>query len=207
LAAILNSLLAWLTQYGYLALFGLLTLGIVGLPIPDETLLVFSGYLIAKGRFHPLFAFLGGFLGSVCGISLSYTLGRTVGHAVVLRYGKRVGLSAQALQVTHRWFAKTGEWLLTFGYFIPGVRHCTALVAGTSGLEFRTFAIFAWAGAAIWVASFLILGYFVGERWQQAVAFVEHYTLLTVVLAVAIAATLLWLRRKLLKTVSQARIP
>jgi membrane protein DedA with SNARE-associated domain len=41
-----QQVLAWLTQYGYLALFSLLVLGIVGLPVPDETLLTFTGYLI-----------------------------------------------------------------------------------------------------------------------------------------------------------------
>lgn len=182
----MNSLLGLVTHYGYPGLFGLLVLGIVGLPVPDETLLVFSGFLISRGHFHPALTFIAGFLGSVCGISLSYWIGRTLGHAAVLRFGRYVGLTQHRLDRTHRWFQSTGEWLLAFGYFIPGVRHFTALVAGASRLEFRTFALFAWAGAAVWVTFFLLLGYFVGENWAVAVALVHRYTLLAVVLAVIV---------------------
>lgn len=197
----LNGVLDWVTRYGYAGLFGLLVLGIVGLPVPDETLLVFSGYLISRGRLHPALTFVAGFLGSMCGISLSYWIGRTLGHSAVLRFGKYVGLTPQRLDCTHRWFQRTGEWLLAFGYFIPGVRHFTALVAGASQLEFRTFAIFAWSGAAVWVTFFLLVGYFVGENWQRALSFVERYTLVAVVLAGLLAVGFWFLRRKLLKII------
>ena len=39
-----QQILAWITQYGYLAIFAGLMFGIVGLPVPDETLLTFTGY-------------------------------------------------------------------------------------------------------------------------------------------------------------------
>ena len=41
----MEAVFGWVATYGYGALFGLLIFGIVGLPIPDETLLVFCGYL------------------------------------------------------------------------------------------------------------------------------------------------------------------
>lgn len=192
----MNSLLGLVTHYGYAALFGLLLLGIVGLPVPDETLLVFSGFLISRGHFHPALTFIAGFLGSVCGISLSYSIGRTLGHASVLRFGRYVGLTQHRLDVTHRWFQRTGEWLLAFGYFIPGVRHFTALVAGASELEFRTFALFAWSGAAVWVGFFLLLGYFVGENWAAAIALVHRYTLLAVLLAAVLVLAVWRIHRK-----------
>lgn len=195
----MNSLFEWLTQYGYSALFGLLVLGIVGLPVPDETLLVFSGYLISRGRLQPLLTFGAGFLGSICGISLSYAIGRTLGHQAVLRFGKYIGLTQKRMNLVHRWFQKTGEWLLAFGYFLPGVRHFTALAAGASELEFRTFALFAWAGAAVWVAFFLTFGYLVGENWQRAMSLVHRYTLAAVLLGAIAVVAAWWLRRKLLK--------
>ena len=45
-------ILAWITEYGYAAIIGLLMLGIVGLPVPDETLLTFTGYLVFRGTFR-----------------------------------------------------------------------------------------------------------------------------------------------------------
>lgn len=192
----MESVLSWLSHYGYAGLFGLLVLGIVGLPIPDETLLVFSGYLISTGRLHPLLAFLSGFAGSACGISLSYTIGRTLGHPFVMRYGRFFHITEARMDRMHRWFHRVGDWLLTIGYFIPGVRHFTALVAGMSELEYSTFARFAYAGAAIWVATFLFVGYLVGEHWKAAMELVHRYTLLFAA-ALAMAALAAWWIRRL----------
>ena len=57
---------------------------------------------------------------------------------------------------------------MAFGYFIPGVRHVTAIAAGSTPLEFRTFAAFAYPGAVLWSCTFVALGYFAGDRWQSA---------------------------------------
>jgi membrane protein DedA with SNARE-associated domain len=199
MSGFLDWVLNWLTHYGYVGLFGLLVFGIVGLPIPDETLLVFSGYLISRGRLHPVFTFLAGFLGSVCGISVSYSIGRSLGRKAVIRFGRHVGITHERMERVHHWFEKTGDWLLAFGYFIPGVRHLTALVAGASDLHFRTFALFAWSGAALWVAAFLSFGYFVGENWKQALAFVDRFTFLAALLAALVVLGYWWLRRKFFK--------
>ncbi len=187
----METLLAWLLHYGYAGLFVLLLMGIVGLPIPDETLLAFSGYLISKGKFHPGSTFAAAFAGSACGISLSYLIGRTAGYQVARRYGRYVRLTEQRLNQVHRWFDRIGDWLLAVGYFIPGVRHFTALVAGMSKLDYGKFALFAYTGAAVWVATFLSIGYLVGENWQPVMQAVHHYTLASL-LVVAIAGAALW---------------
>ena len=61
------------------------------------------------------------------------------------------------------------------GYFIPGVRHFTAYAAGMSDLEPPQFALFAYSGAALWSASFIALGYFLGERWEAVQKNVHQY--------------------------------
>ncbi len=180
-------------------------LGIVGLPVPDETLLMFCGYLIWRGRLHPVATFCAGLGGSACGISLSYFLGRTFGHRVANRYGKYVGLTSERLERVHRWFDRMGSWLLAAGYFIPGVRHCSALVAGMSELRYLTFALFAYSGAALWVASFLSLGFLVGENWQQASALVDRYALLLSIGAVFLVAAW-WIIRKKWEDRQQNRV-
>src|ERR1700690_3819557 len=60
----METVLGWVTHYGSVSLFFLMMLGIVGLPVPDETLLVFSGYLIFKGKLNPVFTFTMALLGS-----------------------------------------------------------------------------------------------------------------------------------------------
>ena len=49
----------WVTQYGYAGMFVLLLLAIVGLPVPDETLLTFTGYSIYKNHLHAIPALRG----------------------------------------------------------------------------------------------------------------------------------------------------
>jgi len=187
----MHSLPEFLSQYGYTGLFGLLVLGIVGLPVPDETLLVLTGYLISQGHLHPVWAFVAAFSGSACGISISYILGRTMGHRFVHRYGKWVHLTDDRVEKIHRWFDRMGHWLLAVGYFIPGVKHFTAFVAGMSGLEYPGFALFAYLGALLWVSSFLALGYFVGDKWESASEVVDRYLIVICVVA-AVAGGFFW---------------
>jgi membrane protein DedA with SNARE-associated domain len=192
----MESVLAWVSRYGYAGLFALLVLGIVGLPIPDETLLMFSGYLIYIGRFHPALAFLTGLSGSCCGISLSYVIGRTLGYRFVHRYGRYLHITEPRIHRINHWFRRVGNWLLTIGYFVPGVRHFTALVAGLSHLEYPMFAAFAYSGAVLWVTTFLTIGYFVGEAWQSASRLFERYALLITLSAAALAGILWWIHEK-----------
>jgi membrane protein DedA with SNARE-associated domain len=156
--------LAWITQYGYVAIFFFLVLGIVGLPVPDETLLTFTGYLLFKRHLSLPLAFAAALAGSTSGITISYCLGRTFGLKLIHRYGKYLRIREAHVNQAHAWFERAGHWSLTFGYFVPGVRHFTAYAAGIAGLEFPRFALFAYSGAVLWVSAFLTLGYFLGDR-------------------------------------------
>ena len=155
----------WLTQYGGFALFGLLALEIIALPIPGEPLMILAGVLLFKGELSILPTLIAAYAGSISGISVSYILGRTTGTTLLKKYGSRFGLTEKKMERVHDWFAHFGKWTLFIGYFIPGLRHFTGICAGISSLEFRDFAIFAYAGAFIWVSTFLSIGYFFGNHW------------------------------------------
>lgn len=158
-----SSLSLWLVQYGAFALFGLLALGIFALPVPEESLMVAAGLLMSNGNVAIGSTFLAALLGSICGISMSYLVGRTAGHYVVTKYGRWVGLTERRMKKAHRWFEQFGTWALLVGYFIPGVRHFTGLCAGSTDLEPSRFILFAWSGALLWVSTFLSVGYFFGD--------------------------------------------
>ena len=195
-----QQVLAWITQYGYFAIFFLLVFGIIGLPIPDETLLTFSGYLIYKGHLSLPLAFVSAVAGSASGITISYQLGRIFGHRVLIRYGKYLHLTEERLDRAHAWFARIGHWALTFGYFIPGVRHITAYAAGIAEVAPHQFAIFAYTGTVLWVSTFLSLGYLLGERWEAVEKNIHYYlvwvAVAIVVLAVGYVVWRKWVRRR-----------
>jgi membrane protein DedA with SNARE-associated domain len=195
-----QDIVAWISQYGYFAIFLLLTLGIVGLPVPDETLLAFSGYLAFKGNLSLPLAFAAAWGGSTCGITISYYLGRTFGLKLIHRYGRYVRITEEHVMKAHAWFDRVGHWGLTFGYFVPGVRHLTAYAAGMSEVAPRQFALFAYSGGFLWAATFLSIGYFLGERWKAVEGEIHRYAVLfTIVAAALLAVYLIWrwlMRRK-----------
>ena len=193
----MESVFDWIAHYGYAGIFGLLMLGIVGIPIPDETLLVFTGYLIFKHELEPLPAFASGFLGSICGISVSYALGRTLGLYLVSRLGHFLHIEPEKLDHVRAWYERKGKYGLVLGYFIPGIRHLAAYVAGSSKLPLPVFATFAYLGGLLWSTSFITIGYFLGDEWQQMSESIHRYLLIGAGIAtVALLISVIVLRRR-----------
>jgi membrane protein DedA with SNARE-associated domain len=190
----LDSILHLLATYGYLGIFFLLLLGIVGLPLPDETVLLFAGYLIFKGYLQPLPAAAAAWLGACCGITVSYSLGRYLGFFLLRKYGGFLHISPARLSQVQAWFQRLGKWALFFGYFIVGVRHLTAFAAGSSRLRFRVFAPFAYAGGFLWALSFLSLGYFLGEELPKVYHELRHGVLIASGLVILLVSAFLGFR-------------
>ena len=157
---------SWIASYGYPAIFILLVTGIVGLPVPDETLLTLTGYLIFSGTLRLAPSCVSALLGTMSGVTISYIIGRIGGGRFLHRFGARLHIRPESVDRVHGWFKRWGHWSLTIGYFVPGVRHVIAIVAGSTGLEYRTFALFAYSGSVVWVGVFITAGYYLGERWQ-----------------------------------------
>jgi membrane protein DedA with SNARE-associated domain len=186
-----------LTAHGSLALFGLLVLGIAGLPVPDETLLIIAGVLIGRSRLHAGPTYVAAMLGSAAGITISYLLGRAAGLIVIQRHGHRLRVPTDSIENVRAVFRRAGKWSLTFGYFVPGIRHLTALVAGAANLEFGLFATFAYAGAAVWSITFITLGLYLGDRWESAAHEIErHGRIAGIVVLLIGAAALAWMTRR-----------
>jgi len=195
----MEAMFFWVTRHGYLGLSSLLMLGIVGLPIPDETLLLFAGYLIYKGTLHAGLTLLSAFLGSACGITLSYFLGRTLGMGLIHKYGSYVRITDGRVGRVHDWFRRVGRWGLVIGYYLPGVRHITALIAGSAELELWVFAPFAYSGALLWVATFISAGYVLGESWEKVSEHIHQNLLLATGAICSLLLVFLLVRRVMRK--------
>jgi membrane protein DedA with SNARE-associated domain len=160
--------------HGYGVIFIVLGLGIFGLPVPNEVILASLGYLIFKGRLNPLPTVLSAFLGSTCGMMLSYVIGRSFGLYVVYKFGRFVHITAENISRMHDWFGRSGKWAVLFGYFFPGIRHLTAIVAGTSKMPVWEFLAFSSVGGLMWLTSFIVAGYFLEEGWSRETARIHH---------------------------------
>ncbi|MDZ5471590.1 DedA family protein [Bacillus sp. 31A1R] len=173
-------------HYGYVGIVILMAAGIVGLPVPDEVLLTFIGYNIYLGKLNYTIALFASLLGAMTGITLSYFLGLKLGLPFLTKYGPRIFITEQKIANTQRLFNKWGPILLFFGYFLPGVRHITAYLAGISMFRFSKFSIYAYLGAIFWVLFFLTLGQQLGKRWYIVAQMAVQHGRLTLIIGIPI---------------------
>lgn len=175
-----DALLPWINQYGAFALFFLLALGIIALPIPDETLLVTAGSLIATGNLSLIPTVLAAIGGAWCGITVSYWIGAYLGTYIIeTRLGKLLGLKKKFKKAQY-WFNRIGKWSLVIGYFIPGVRHFVGYIAGSLSFPYQHFGLFAYTGGALWATIFLTIGYIghdaFGQILQKLWSILTHFS-------------------------------
>ncbi|WP_110927269.1 DedA family protein [Bacillus massiliglaciei] len=151
-----------IAHYGYFAIYGLLALGIIGLPVPDEVMMTFVGYLASISVLNLEGAIMVSFLGSVTGMFVSYFIGKKLGRPFIRKHSRWFHLSPARLERMERWFNKFGPWTILIAFFIPGIRHFASYFSGMSGMAKRKYLIFTCAGAISWCVIFNMVGYFLG---------------------------------------------
>lgn len=180
-------LMSYVMHYGYLGLYFILGISILGIPIPDETLMVFIGFLTYEGKLNPFLAVVSAASGSITGITVAYFLGRLFQQKVMHHLKKHAG--SERLDKAFSWYHRHGGKLLTVGYFIPGVRHLSGYIAGLSRLSYQSFAFFAYLGAVLWVSVWVIVGRLLGSRWETLLPIIHRYALFLGAMAAALFLT------------------
>ncbi|WP_410511258.1 DedA family protein [Paenibacillus sp. BR2-3] len=191
-----HQLLSFIAHFGYIGIFGSLVLGIIGLPVPDELLMTFAGYLISQGRLHYFTTVSVSVVGSFTGMSISYFIGHKFGYPLLEKYGGKIHITKQKLGHAQQWFKRFGKFAVTIGYFIPGIRQLTAYFAGISEWSYRTFFVYAAPGAMLWAVTFITLGTYLGEHWREVMETIHQYLLIAVVLIAGMALIVWYIKRK-----------
>ncbi|MCX5830773.1 MAG: DedA family protein [Deltaproteobacteria bacterium] len=182
----MHSLLLSITKYSYFEIFIALGLGIVGLPVPDETLMAYAGFLVFQGKLNYLYTILVAFMGTSCGITIGYVLGRTLGNPLIKKCAAKMHVNPDDIHDAEILYNRYGRFALFIGYFIPGVRHLTAIIAGTSLMPYRTFALFAYTGGLLWTITLVSLGYFLGEKWHHVYMYLHRFIIPLVLLSIIV---------------------
>ncbi|ODA40890.1 DedA family protein [Desulfosporosinus sp. BG] len=164
----------YITQYGYAGLYLIVCISILGLPIPDELLMTFVGFLTYSGQLNPVLAILFAALGCCTAVTIEYLLGSFFQRKVLVLLKKHAGSSK--IEKVLSWYQRHGRKLLTVGYFIPGMRHISGYVAGMSRMSYRNFAFFAYLGAILWTTLFITLGRLLGSQWETLMPIIHRYS-------------------------------
>lgn len=151
-------------DFGAFAVMILIMVEAIGAPAPGETLLVFASALAGRGELSFPTLFAGAWAGAVIGDNIGFLLGRKAGRTLALRYGTRVGLTADRLDRVETIFRRYGALAVTFARFVAVLRQLNGLTAGTLAMRWRRFAVFDALGSALWVATWITVGGYVGEH-------------------------------------------
>ncbi len=197
LEAILQPLIEWVTAtiggYGLFAVFGLMLLESMGIPIPSEAISPFAGYLVSQGQMSMFWAVAAGVLGNLLGSWIAYFIGLWGGRELWFRYGRFVGVRRHHLAIAEKWFEKYGEFTVFISRCLPVVRTFISFPAGTARMNFAKFTFYTLIGCVPWVFALTYFGYVLGENWDRIGSYL-HYLDYAVALAVLAGVAYLFLR-------------
>jgi membrane-associated protein len=191
-------------HWGYVAVFLLIVLGNIGLPVPEETTLALAGYLVWRGQLRLSLILAVGIVSAVTGDNLGYWLGRRYGKAAIECHSQRLRVSPERLQTVSCFVLKHGSLGVFAARFIPGLRFLAGPLAGAGGLPFLPFVMANVLGALLYVPYAVGIGYAIGygfgiyvERIQHVVGEVEYIMLVLVIgLGVGLTGWRLWRARQ-----------
>ncbi len=197
LPGVFHSLEPLLNNYGYLAVAGLVFVEDFGVPVPGETILIAAAVYAGAGRLNIAVVFALALLAAVLGDNLGYLIGRRLGRAVVLRYGRYVLLTPQRLDKAEGFFTRHGGKVVTIARFVSGLRQANGIVAGLTRMPWLRFVAFNVLGAALWVGAWCAAGYLAGSQIQSVYDTATRFGLYAVGVVVLVGAAVLLRKRQL----------
>ncbi|HXS62852.1 MAG TPA: DedA family protein [Streptosporangiaceae bacterium] len=193
LPGFLNSLAGPLDHYGYWAVLVLVMIEDFGIPVPGETVLIAASVYAGVGRLNVVVVGLIGFAAAVAGDNIGFAIGHYGGRALVLRWGRYVRLTEERLGKAEAFFDRHGAWIITVARFIEVLRQVNGIVAGIAGMRWPRFLAFNALGAALWVGTWVSLGYLAGSHIDTIYHYITRYSFyLLIALAVLTAGYIGW---------------
>jgi membrane protein DedA with SNARE-associated domain len=180
-------------QFPYAGIFLLLVLGGMGLPFPEDTTLILSGFLVAQGIIKPIPAFLVIYPGLLMTDFLLYWVGKKYGRMVVEHKRFRRMISSDRLLRLEEKFKKRDVWVILVGRHLLVLRAQIFLVAGVMRMSAAKFLAADAATALLTIALMGGIGYAGGSSIQilkKDLMRIEHVSI--VVIAILIAGWLVF---------------
>lgn len=158
-----------LTQYGYVAVFVLVGLESLGIPLPGETILITAG--IYAGTTHKLsvwLIFAVAAAGAILGDNVGFWIGDKGGYRLLRRYGHYIRADEAKIKVGRYIFDRHGPKVVFFGRFVSVLRTYAAFLAGTLKMHWRKFLPYNALGGIVWAAIYAFGAYALGNSINKA---------------------------------------
>ena len=153
-------------RYGYGVVFLGVFLENAGLPVPGETTLLAGGALAKLQHLSLPWVIAVAIAAATAGDNLGFFIGRRGGRKLAERHGWKIGLTAARLREFDRFFHRHGAKTVLIARFVTGLRVFCAVLAGGSGMRWKTFLFYNATGAIIWSTVIAAVGYALAYSWQ-----------------------------------------
>jgi membrane protein DedA with SNARE-associated domain len=188
---------AFLGHFGYVAIFAALTLGGLGVPVPEELTQLTAGALAHEGILDVSIAIPVVWVGILFGDTILFMLARRHGPRLLDTRAARRVLTPSRRRRLESHFARHAFWTVVVARHAGGVRFAAFALAGASGVRPATFVLADALSALVSVPIVVGAGWVFWEhlsRAQRGVRLVELAVL--VVIAAAVGVTVLVRRRR-----------
>lgn len=194
-------------EFGLVIVFVSVLLDSFGMPSPGESIIVSTAVLAAQGDISLPMMLFWAWLGSVVGDNIGYAIGRFAGRELVVKYGRRVGLTAPRLAKVEAFFHRFGGEVVIFARFVVPARQLNGIVAGIAEMNWWRFLAYNCLGAALWVG-FWGYGVFFVDRhlsWIRALFPAGHYlAFIGLAVVIVLLVGFFWIRRSRRRARAQA---
>lgn len=167
-----KDLVVYITQYGYLAIFFLVFLQEIGAPnpIPNELVLLFSGYLIFLGVLSFPIVILSAVTADFICSSILHTTFYFSGSYLLQTKSKWLPVPIRTINKLMERTTKSGLSGIYIGRLTPFIRGYTSVIAGLLQIKSKTFLPIALVTASIWVTVYVTTGILLGPFWNHVIA-------------------------------------
>ena len=198
LPGFLEALSSPLQHFGVWAIALLILVEDFGIPVPGETILIAGAVYAGAGRLNVVAVGVAAFIAAIIGDNIGFAIGHFGGRALALRWGKYVFLTEERLNKAEAFFDRRGAIVITFARFVEGLRQANGIIAGITGMHWLRFLIFNAIGAALWVGTWVSLGYLAGDHITTIYHYITLYSYYVLIaLAVLVVGYVAWrLRRR-----------
>lgn len=170
--------------FGYFAVFLVVGVESVGIPVPGETVLAAAAvYAANTGRLDIWLIFVVAAVAAILGDNLGYWIGYRGGYKFARKYGHKIRLDERKLKVGRYVFDRHGGKVVFFGRFVSVLRTFAAFIAGTVHMSWPRFLAFNAAGGVVW-AGLVSFGFF--HAWHTLEKFSGAINVVLISLAVLV---------------------